>query len=208
MSSLIVDNITNSSGTPLISNGTIAANARPGSVLEHITGLCDGSSQVGMSGTYTFQNVTTYINVTTSYQDLTGSVISYVPPGGTTRVIYRMTFHWRGTAYSGITHFKTFIDGTEIIPAYRDHAGSYESNAHNTSNITLETVINCAAASNDPAYGKLTSWTVPKQLKIQVRDYDDSTYQSYIHYNTWRDGAGASAPYDIAIPTLTIIAIA
>lgn len=205
-SGLVVDNITNSLGTSLISNGQVNFAGRPGTVLEYITGLCDGSSHQGVSGTYTFENVTSIIDVTTTYQDVTGSTISYTPPTGTKKVVFKMNLHWHAENYSGITHFKTFLDGTEIIPSYRDHAASYSSSAHGSMNVVLETVIDCAS-TNNLAYGKLSSWTTAKTFKIQVRDYDDSTYQASIHKNTWRDGAGASAPYTIAVPTLTIIAL-
>ena len=53
-----------------------------GQILEMLSGICDGRDVVGNSGTYTLQSVTNAFYLTTTYQDLTGSEISYKPPVG------------------------------------------------------------------------------------------------------------------------------
>ena len=51
-----------------------------GTVLQEICGACDGRTVSGV----TFENVTTWQDLTTSFADITGSTVSYTPPAGTT----------------------------------------------------------------------------------------------------------------------------
>jgi len=178
----------------------------PGGILEYLTSPCNGRTITGISGSYTWPNVTSTQALTTTYEDVTGSSISYTPPAGTKTVLYRFVWQIDVTANSGISHYKFRLDGTEVIPAYRSLApGEYVTNQHHNANEIFEWAIQCDADADDKANGKLASWTVPKNLKLEAREYS-STYQQELHKNTWRDAAGASAPYILAVPTLTIIA--
>ena len=51
-----------------------------GQILEIVSSVCDGSTVNG----HTFQNVSASQEFTTSYADVTGSSISYTPPGNNT----------------------------------------------------------------------------------------------------------------------------
>ena len=63
------------------SSGKITAAAQPkGAVIEQFMSPCDGSSITVQSGTYTVQNATGVQLLTTTYADVTGSVIDYTPP--------------------------------------------------------------------------------------------------------------------------------
>ena len=44
----------------------------PGTVLEMVSGICDGRTLTGHSGAYVLQNVTGIFDLTGSYQDVTG----------------------------------------------------------------------------------------------------------------------------------------
>ena len=181
----------------------------PGQIIEVLAGVCDGRSVTVKSGTYTFPNVTAELTLTTSYQDVTGSEMTYTPPSGTTTVVYKFIWQVDSANYSAISHYRFYIDTDEVIPAYRSIApGEYISNAHHNAQETFEWMIQCNASSSSPTYGKFTSWTSAKTLKLQARVYDGATYQQIVHHNVWRDQAGASSPYDVAVPTLTITAIA
>ena len=81
-----------------------------GNVLEMLAGVCDGRTVTVPSGSYTLQNVNAEFPLTTSYQDITGSVLSYTPPSGTKIVVYRYQCSVDSEGYSGISHFKFFID--------------------------------------------------------------------------------------------------
>ena len=91
---------TNGSGA--LSFATVGGGA--GSLIETIVGQCDGRVVVGASGSYTFPNVTAIQTTTDSFADLTGSSISYTPPSGTKKVVYRFSTFHSASAYSGITY--------------------------------------------------------------------------------------------------------
>jgi len=189
--------------------GAFEQPSSPGQIIEVLAGVCDGRSVTVKSGTYTFPNVTAVLQLTTSYQDVTGSEMTYTPPSGTTTVVYKFIWQIDCTGYSGISHYRFYIDTDEVIPAYRSIApGEYVSSAQHNAPEVFEWMIQCNAASSSPTYGKFTSWTSAKTLKLQAREYDGSSYQQALHQNVWRDGGGASAPYNLAVPVLTITAIA
>jgi len=180
---------------------------RPGQILEHLSSQCDGSTLEGQSGTYTWPNVTASQQLTLTYADLTGSSITYTPPTGTARVTYRFEWKFETVLFSGISHYRLYIDSTEIIGAYRCFAAQYDTNHHAEFPVAMEYTIHCNADSDDAANAKLASWTTPKTLKIQAREYTAS-YGTSAHENTWRDGTGATGSFAIAIPHLTITAVA
>ena len=170
----------------------------PGQIIEYLSSPCDGSTVTVGSGSYTFQNVTTYTAVTYTYIDITGSSITYTPPAGTTRVIYRFNsaMFW-GSAHA-IAHNKFFIDGTEVLYArYSRSAQYYEDRT------TFEWTINIGGNGNTNT-GRQASWTTAKTLKMQWRAYGGSDIQ-YYHGTTYWDG-GSSTQF--SMPHLTIIAIA
>ena len=84
-----------------------AISARPGMVLETLTGVCDGRTITVSSGTYTLQNVTAKQDGTGTFIALTGSTIDYKPPPGTKQVIYELKFH-AGFDSSGGTTYRHF----------------------------------------------------------------------------------------------------
>ena len=183
------------SGTNYIVNGY---SRMPGQVIEYLSSPCDGSTVTVGSGSYTFENVTTYTPVTYTYVDITGSSMNYTPPPGTTRVIYRFnsTMFW-GSAHA-ISHNKFFIDGTEVLYArYSRSAQYYEDRT------TFEWTINIGGGGNTNT-GRQASWTTPKILKMQWRAYGGSDVQ-YYHGTTYWDGGSGN---QFSMPHLTIIAIA
>ena len=177
-------------------------------ILEMFSGVCDGRSLTVSSGTYTLQNVTAYQSLTDSYADITGSEITYTPPSGTTTVVYRFITHMDSRGYSGIHHQKFFIDSTEVIPGYRSVVpGEYVTNNHNNQTHVFEYMIQCNAGSDDAANAKFTSWTSAKTLKMTARRYS-SSYACDIHRNRYRNGTTSfDVAYQMAAPTMTIIAI-
>jgi hypothetical protein len=185
-----------------------ASTYRPGEIIEMLSHSCDGTTMNGAgSRSYTWPTVSAIQAFTTTSTDITGSSIAYTPPTGTKTVLYRFVWKWQDDGYGGISHFKFFIDSTEVIGAYKCIAASYESNAHAENVQVFEYSIDCAAASTDASAAKFESWTSNKTLKWQGSEYG-SSYGASAHKNTWRDQTGASAPYTLAVPTLTITAIA
>ena len=205
-SALIIDPSGDITTSGKITPGTY----RPGEIIETIACMCDGSTISVLSGNYTITNCSAAQSSTSSYVVMTGSSVAYTPPAGTKRVIYRYNFKWDCTGYSGISHFKVQIDGTDVIPSSRNYASNYASTNWHHANLELgvEWVFDCDAASDDAANGKFTSWTSAKTIRGVHRHYGGG-YAHRLHGNVWWDGAGASGTRNAPIkPFLYIQAIA
>ena len=206
MSSILkVDNLQTGAGaTHSISSLGITS---PGTVLQEINGICDGRTVSGV----TFANVTANQTTTTSYADITGSSVSYTPPTGTGTVVYNFQCNFYGAGYGGITHFRCYLDSTEITIVRTTQAQNYQtSNNHEHMLILLSVpiVIDNSLATDDVANAKLKSWTGAKTLKWQARAYSTSYDNSYFHRNHWWDGAGATGDNLIKKPLVKLKAIA
>jgi hypothetical protein len=193
-STLRVDNIQNSSGTNLFVDGYPR---KSGQIIEMIASPCDGSTVTGASGSYTFENVTTQQGVTSSYADITGSSITYTPPAGATRVIYRFTWAGYWVNNHGINHYKFFIGGNEILYARHNRSAMYSEDRY-----TFEWPIAIGGTTNYNV-GRLATWTSALTMKMQVYGY--AANSKNLHGTVYWDG-GASNQF--SIPHLSIIAIA
>ena len=177
------------------------SSASSSNVLEVLTGTCDGRSVTVDSGTYTFGNVTTNQAMSTTYVDITGSSISYTPPQGAKHVSYEFNFMFDCSSRSAISHFKLLVDGTEVVPAYKNFASNYNSTYHHGNfPCSVFYVFDLTAASDDAANGKFSSWTSNKTIKVQGREYGGD-YQSTVHYVIY--GPSVSTASDVQ-PNLTI----
>ena len=168
-------------------------------IIEMLSSPCNGTQVTVPSGNYTMADVTAIQNLTQSYVDISGSSISYTPPSGTTRVIYRLNYHMSYGASYGALHTKFFIDSDEVT----DARATWYGNVLAIKN-TFEYTINCNASSTSTAHGDLTSWTTAKTLKLQAREYNNSN-QSDLHSLILWDGAGDSTT--VIPPILTIISL-
>ena len=182
-------------------NGALSFGAyAPGSLIETITGQCDGRVVVGASGSYTFPNVTALQTTTDTFADLTGSSISYTPPSGTKKVVYRFSTFHSASSYSGITYFRLTVDGTEVTQARETIAYDYSSNAHSVGRLILEYTFITDASSEDVTNGKFTSWSSAKALKYQARRHS-SSYTANFHTIKYWNG---SVDSNVKVPMLTI----
>lgn len=197
MTTLIVNDIKNTSGTTVLSNGYPR---QPGQIIEYLTSQCDGSTLSTINGNITVQNVTTFQDFSASYVDITGSSITYTPPSWATKVIYQYTssFAWQSTAHS-IQHMKFFIDGVEVVYARHNRSATYLESRH-----TFEWVINIGGTANTNT-GRQASWTTAKTLKMQARRYATSANGGLLNGTFYWDGTGGN---QFSIPSITLIAIA
>jgi hypothetical protein len=192
MSQLRVSSVTDLAGVNQL--------VKPGMVVETLTSVCDGTQETIQSGTYTFQNVTTQQTTTTTYTDITGSSMSYMPPASATQVKY--SFHFAsyfntGTAHA-ICHYKFFIDNVEVV--WSRHS---RSSSNNEDRYSFEWVINIGGTANANT-GRQATWTAPKTLKMQVRHYGAANSNN-LHGTRYWDGAES---IQFSMPVLTIEAIA
>jgi len=166
-------------------------------ILEVLSSPCDGRTVTVSSGTYTIQNVTSYTNPGTTYIDYPGSVISYLPPEGTTKVMYEFSTQtgWRGS--HAITDLRLYIAGAEVTAAKRAVGGS---NDQSLSNFRWTFAI---GDTSDATNGVVTSWDTAKELKWMARNYGSSN-NNYINASRYRDNSSSSY---FCRPTLTITAL-
>jgi len=170
---------------------------RSGQIIETLAGLCDGTDVTVQSGTYTIPSVTAAQALTNSYADVTGSVISYKPPTGTTRVIYSYSFNTYWDDTHAISHYKLYLDGTEVTKARTNNNGQYQEH-----NVTLEWVFTIGTA--DSTKGSVASWDSLKEIKLQARQYDTGNTVN-LHGSVYWDGTGSN---QFRMPHLKIQAVA
>lgn len=177
-------------------------------LLEIIQYVPDGRTFQGVSNNYTAPTVTNYQSTTTSYADVQGSNITYTPPNGTRYIRYELnTKQGCVNARSGITHYKLYVDGTEVEAAYKNFSSQYYSTyGYATFPISLAYSFDLTAASDDIANGKFSNWTGAKEIKWQARGYNTTYDDMRLNYNTWRDGTSASGSYLWNYPLLTVSA--
>ena len=150
------------------------------------------------SGTYTAQDVTAAQVTTTSYVDLSGSLIAYTPPSGTQAVIYQFNYGYSYQDGNHMSHIKFFIDSDEVTNARRMTAES----VYLTNMPTFRWIITIGDG-NETATGKLASWGSAKTLKLSIRAYNTSLEQT-LHRTQYWDG---TTGLHLMVPTLTLTAI-
>jgi hypothetical protein len=189
------------SGTLPALDGSALTNISAGSnILEVISGVCDGSTQIVNGTTYTFPNVTAKQTTTTSYADVTGSSFAYTPPSDATRVEYDIIIQHSSSANRHNNHFKFYLDSDEVLYArtsFGDFTNSYEEPLH------FKWVLGIGGTA-DTNVGRVASWTTSKTMKLTVRAYAAADAAD-LHHNVYWDG-GAPSGGHLKLPTLKITA--
>ena len=197
MSTLKVDNLTSVDGNSTVLTG---GNYRPGEIIEVISGVCDGRTVTGISGSYTLENVTAVQDFSTTRVDVTGSSITYTPPTGTNTVIYNFLYNdARNGSSTVLYHMNLFIDSDEVTASRNSPYVQYQLGRN-----VFQYVIQCNASTADVSKGQLTSWTTAKTLKATVREYSGTTLTEFHGIEYWDGAANAQ----VVPPQLTITAIA
>jgi len=167
-------------------------------VLEVVSLNCDGGSVTVPSGTYTSANVTSALGMTTTYQTITGSSITYTPPSDATAVIYEFNFSHKHVDSHPIIHVRLILDGTEVTYARSNLSGNSALGYRCHFRWTIP--IGGTASSST---GRLASWTTGKNIKLEGREYGSSNEAIVHQMNHWN----GSAANTFAAPTLTITAV-
>ena len=140
-------------------------------VLEQFYSLADGSAFSTSNGTITLGNVTSVLNLTTTFQDLPGSYITgYTPPSGTTQVIYEVQFGLRSSDSSAILGGHMVLDGNVISES---RFGLRGSTNYSDMLYTFKFGINIGGSTSTTT-GRLASWTSGKEIKLQLDEHDSS----------------------------------
>ena len=194
------DSLSNHIDGDLYSHGRhLAEEYRPGEIIECLTHTCDGSVVEGVSGFYTFQNVTSTQVLDNTYAEVLGSAIYYLPPPGTTRVLYSYHAGMNWLVEHAITHHKFFIDASEVVYARHSRSGRYPEDKS-----IFEWVIAIGGSANTNT-GRVATWTTPKKLAMQARAYASGANNRSFNVTNYWDGAGGAY---LIQPSLKIMAIA
>tara|TARA_R100000995_G_scaffold84865_1_gene65340 strand:+ start:6044 stop:6619 length:576 start_codon:yes stop_codon:yes gene_type:complete len=176
-------------------------NKGTGRILEMFGGVCNGQTFDVLSGSYTLENVTGHTSLTTSNADVTGSTITYTPPEGTKTVIYNFVFTVSRGDNGAIAHFRLFLDSDEVQYA-RLTSGA---------NIQYGQLVNytwsfrCDASSDDAGNtGSVTSWTTPKTIKLQAREYG-SNNEAVLHNNYYWNGSSGQLIFHMPVLQITAV---
>jgi|TARA_R110000803_G_scaffold126186_1_gene193652 hypothetical protein len=177
-------------------------------VLEVIQYIPDGRTFQGVTNTYTAPTLTNYQASTLSYANITGTVITYTPPLGTKYIKYEYNTKQKNvSAYSGITHYRLYVDSTQVTAAFKTFSSQYyTSYGYATFPITLTYTFDLTATSDDITNGKFSSWTGAKEIKWMFRGYNSTYDNMHLDGNTWRDGTGSSGTSTWVYPLLTLTA--
>ena len=184
----------------------------PGEIIERICAVCDGSTHVVKSGSYTMANVTAEQAGSTSDAVCSGSSIDYKCPAGAKRIHYEYWFKWEATERSGISHFFIEVDGNDVVPSRRTFADNYSRYGttyyhHGENWYCMNWVFECDASSTDTSEGQYDSWADSEQTKTirtVFREYTGS-YEISLHGNNYWDGTTASGVNQKPIKPMLII---
>jgi len=167
-------------------------------VLEQFFTPCDGSVIACANGNITVQDVTSEQDVTTTYTDLTGSVISYQPPTGTTQVIYEFYYQAGRKDDVGSHLCKLYLDSDEVTLGF-----AHNQVSSSAARLSIKWGFNIGGTA-DTTHGRVASWGSAKTIKIQIREYSGS--QEVYAHRTVHSGDGSSTDIFVT-PCIGITAI-
>tara|TARA_R100001198_G_C5242981_1_gene220782 strand:+ start:4875 stop:5450 length:576 start_codon:yes stop_codon:yes gene_type:complete len=172
-------------------------------ILEYIEYMADGRVITTTKGDVTVQNVTNYTDISTSYVDLTGSVIEYQPPDDTKYVHFQVEFKTLYKDANNIGHFYAYIDNSSgTATKYTESRASFYNTNHYDNWHILKCTYTVGEDTEDIANGKIGTWDSPRTMKWMCREYS-SSYEWYLNRVYHIDGGGS---YDYSKPVVTIIA--
>ena len=185
-----------------LSDGSFRIGYQPGEIIEQLETQADGVGVTVQSGTYTPTNVTSTQDLSTSHAVINGSSIGYIPPTGTTRVIYEFWVFMRDLDVGPILHFAGRVAGTQVLNARHTWRGS-TANADYQHWIYNKMILRVGVSESLSA-GNVGTWTSSKTLDFTAREYSGS-YEGRFHTTNHWDGSGT----DILVkPRIRITAIA
>ena len=173
-------------------------------ILEHIDYYADGRTITTTKGDVTVQNVTSYLNLSTSWVDYPGSVIEYTPPDGTKNIHYEMNFKGMHGDANNIIHLQAYLDnasGTPTAIAQSRYTAYQVSNYDNF--YTVKTTMSVGNATENISEGKVGTYDTARTLKWMIREYTGS-YEYVVNRQYHWNGTGVYL--NNAQPVITIIA--
>lgn len=196
-------------GSPINPDG-FSSNYRPGEIIEVVASQCDGSTVVATSGSYTFTKIDNTVystgrTLSTSYETLAESSITYTPPAGTTRVMYEFDFSWSNTSTGNphnILHTRFQIDGVDVVFAQK----TMSAQSYNSMSVVWRRIIPITG-TDDMNNGTVATWTSAKTLSLRMRNYGSNNANRLYTSQYW-DGSGSQWANNFCQPSLSVTAIA
>jgi len=152
-------------------------------VLEKFASVCNTTS---LSGRATMQNVTAIQPSTTSYVDMTGSVISdFVPPVGTKEIVYTYTFkyHYYGDDDQDVLcQLYVKKDSGSFVRVSKAEHYTKTLNSYHSDTMTLRWVFKVDDADNSD-YGSFAAATPSLSFKWQAQGTSNDWQLHTTHHN-------------------------
>ena len=169
-------------------------------ILEQISAPCTGESVMTSFGPRVIQDAgTAGYQLTNTYADLLGSVITYRPPTGTHTVIYKFMYQISNHDADGIAHLRFYIGSNHVLYAtHTIRADDFQNRVHFEWPIRID-----PSQAADLNHGRLQTWDSDLVLKMQAREYSGS-YEMKVHMTQNYDGAGTD---QFSMPTISITAL-
>ena len=173
------------------------------SVTEEFEVPVDGTAITTSKGSVSIGNVTTAQTLTTTFEDLTGSSISYQPPDNTKIVIYSFNFAGFHHANDPIAYGFIYLDDVAVSACpFTERAGYNIRRTTWSHAFRIEPSLSVNAAT-----GRVQSWNSAKTIKIKIRDHS-TTYDSIVHRLVNASNTGnTNVSNSIVTPTIGIKAI-
>ena len=157
------------------SSGSVQKN---GQLLDLVVGIADGRTVKGAEGDYTLQNVVALQDISsdTVYDDVTGSLVTYKPPEGTTDIIYKFRYslkQGKDTSAWERNMAKLFVDGIQCGDPKKSHNLEWGDGW-----VEMEWIIQ--VGTDDMPNAKIASWDTLKTIKMQMKE-ESPTAQAQIH---------------------------
>ena len=169
--------------TRALDMATFGPSASTGTILEQFLLPCNGSSITVPSGTYTSQNVTDYQTTGhSSWDDATGSTITYTPPTGTQLVIYKYILQIGYSDSRIVLGLRFMLGGAEANKFRSNLEGEYR-NGREVFEFPL-----LIGGSADDTIGRQATWTTGVVLKMQVKS--DANNDATLHQMDAYDDSG------------------
>ncbi len=212
---------------PLAKGGTGLSAKAPGTILEYISGPCDGHTVTKSTGvgTHIFPSAAAQV-LTGTHETVSGSLFNYTPPSGTKWVSYELNFT--------ISRDDTFVNSFGMFKFWLGEAGGASDGSYtevtnakfgigNSSQhgdrATFKWVIpiDSSYQSGGAPYGAIDSWGASRHLKLTARHWAYSSDIRNVKLNQlmlWDDDASTGEGNDdtnaestlLSAPTLTVIA--
>jgi len=159
-------------------------------VLEHIEYYADGRTITTAKGDITVQNVTSNLNLSSTWVDFPGSVLEYTPPDDTKYVHFHINFKGMHGDANNIIHLQAYVDnasGTATAILQSRYTAYQNTNYDNF--YTCKTTLSVGNITENIVAGQIGTWDSNRTIKWMVREYSDS-YEYIVNRQYHWNGTG------------------